>query len=152
MPISRNIKGASYCQTAIHARVFRNSCKLFIMLSLLSVQAHGQLSTYIDDRGIVVFTNADSPAPPVILSESKTSSSEKPQTVSGASPAGARLATPEALDRIVLRSAQKHRVDPKLIRAVTATESNWNSRAVSRSGAHAIDSEHSKDAGRCECV
>ena len=86
----------------------------------------------------MIFTNADSPAPPVILSESKTSSSEKPQTVSGTSPAGARLTTPEALDRIVLQSAPKHRVDPKLIRAVIATESNWNSRAVSPKGAQGL--------------
>jgi soluble lytic murein transglycosylase-like protein len=35
----------------------------------------------------------------------------------------------------VVQAAEKHHVDPKLVRAVIATESSWNSSAVSSKGA-----------------
>jgi soluble lytic murein transglycosylase-like protein len=50
----------------------------------------------------------------------------------------ARRTTPEELDQLVQKTAEKHRVDPRLVRAVIATESNWNATAVSRKGAQGL--------------
>jgi len=42
---------------------------------------------------------------------------------------------PDRLERIVRDAAQRHRVDPALVKAVISTESGWNPVAVSRKGA-----------------
>ena len=47
----------------------------------------------------------------------------------------APVMVPAGLDQVVQRSAEKHHVDPALVRAVIKTESNWNSTAVSSKGA-----------------
>lgn len=94
--------------------------------------ARAQIASYVDDHGKLVFTNGDSPAahrgstmsahpaaslfPSVALSES------------AASP-------PDRLDRIVREAAERHQVDPALVKAVISTESGWNPQAVSRKGA-----------------
>ena len=43
-----------------------------------------------------------------------------------------------ALDSIVLQTAQRHHVDPNLVRAVISTESGWDASAVSRRGAQGL--------------
>jgi soluble lytic murein transglycosylase-like protein len=42
---------------------------------------------------------------------------------------------PDRLDRIVREAAERHQVDPALVKAVISTESGWNPQAVSRKGA-----------------
>jgi soluble lytic murein transglycosylase-like protein len=39
------------------------------------------------------------------------------------------------LDRIVQEAAQRHSLDPALVKAVITTESGWNARAISQKGA-----------------
>ncbi len=39
---------------------------------------------------------------------------------------------------MVQQTAEKHHVDPNLVRAVISTESNWNPSAVSRKGAQGL--------------
>ena len=41
----------------------------------------------------------------------------------------------DGAEKLVREAAERHRIDPALIRAVIETESNWNSGAVSRKGA-----------------
>jgi soluble lytic murein transglycosylase-like protein len=41
----------------------------------------------------------------------------------------------DPMDRIVREAAERHRVDPALVKAVISTESDWNPHAVSRKGA-----------------
>jgi soluble lytic murein transglycosylase-like protein len=43
--------------------------------------------------------------------------------------------TDSKLDQIVQDAAGRHQVDPALVKAVIATESGWNSRAISQKGA-----------------
>lgn len=42
---------------------------------------------------------------------------------------------PGTLDRIVNDAAERHNLDPALVKAVISTESGWNSNAISRKGA-----------------
>jgi hypothetical protein len=107
-----------------------------IMCALLALPAHGQLSSYVEGDGTVVYTN------PVPVTEPPTTT--KPQSSAGvatAQPVAPVTATPVnpvaplALDTLVQKTAEKHHVDPNLVRAVISTESNWNASAVSRKGA-----------------
>jgi soluble lytic murein transglycosylase-like protein len=42
---------------------------------------------------------------------------------------------PHRLDRIVSAAAERHKIDPALVKAVISTESGWNPQAVSNKGA-----------------
>jgi soluble lytic murein transglycosylase-like protein len=115
---------------------------LFIMFSLFALPASGQLTSYVDDRGNLVFTNADHPAlrnaPTGVTMTAPAAHRTTPkQPVASplTSPRTPATPAPEVLDRVVQQSAEKHHVDPALVRAVISTESNWNSAAVSRKGA-----------------
>lgn len=44
----------------------------------------------------------------------------------------------DGAEKLVREAAERHRVDPALIRAVIETESNWNPTAVSRKGARGL--------------
>jgi len=46
-----------------------------------------------------------------------------------------RHVTPQEIDRAIDEAAQKHNVDPNLVRALVKVESNFNAQAVSRKGA-----------------
>jgi soluble lytic murein transglycosylase-like protein len=45
------------------------------------------------------------------------------------------FAPPDRLDSIVRAAAERHKIDPALVKAVISTESGWNPRAVSNKGA-----------------
>jgi soluble lytic murein transglycosylase-like protein len=42
---------------------------------------------------------------------------------------------PDHLEKIVREAAERHKVDPALVKAVISTESGWNTHAISRRGA-----------------
>lgn len=54
----------------------------------------------------------------------------------------------DGVDRIVKEAAEKHHVDPALIRAVIEAESGWNASAVSRRGAGGLMQLHPATAQR----
>jgi hypothetical protein len=111
-------------------------CILLIVLVLLCAPAQAQLKSYLDERGNLVFVNE---TPRILLTASKdpgvTPVASPGVPLTSTSKNMARLTTPQEIDRLVQRTAEKHRVDPRLVRAVIATESNWNSTAVSPKGA-----------------
>jgi hypothetical protein len=101
--------------------------------------SHAQIASYTDGNGKVVYVNKASPKR---RSGSTISSpSEAPTGGSVAAPAGLPSSETSAdwkddrLDRIVRESAERHNVDPALVKAVITTESGWNPQAVSRRGA-----------------
>jgi soluble lytic murein transglycosylase-like protein len=50
-------------------------------------------------------------------------------------PEGSSNSKEDRLDRIVREAAERHKVDPALVKAVITTESGWNPQAVSPKGA-----------------
>jgi len=114
-----------------------------IILVLMCVPARAQLKTVADERGRPVYIYEG----PAVSSVTASSAKANPAVTSPASQATplasgpastGRRTTPEELDQLVQKTAEKHRVDPRLVRAVIATESNWNATALSRKGAQGL--------------
>jgi soluble lytic murein transglycosylase-like protein len=138
--------------------------RVFVALALLAVglsfarPASGQIASYVDERGKLVFVNGDSPqarhgstiSSPVAAKASPVNSIPQPGTKSNefaaASPGSVESSAVSArafvsnpsdsrLDRIVQEAAQRHSLDPALVKAVITTESGGNTRAISQKGA-----------------
>ncbi len=113
------------------------------MLALSPKRASAQVTFYTDDQGRRVYINAEPPAPPKPAHSSSSNSTSAPHTTSGAPAASPNRAaappmTRDQLDKIVKEVAERHNVDPDLVRAVIEQESDWNPVAVSHAGAQGI--------------
>jgi soluble lytic murein transglycosylase-like protein len=100
--------------------------------SLLAMPASAQINSYVDEHGKLIFVNGDTHA---------TRSGGTISSPPAASPVSPRALTPlqeapsDRLENIVREAAERHQVDPALVKAVISTESGWNPQAVSRKGA-----------------
>ncbi len=103
-------------------------CISLIIIGLWCFPCRGQIRVVANERGELVYVNDVAGTPdsrPV-----NAVAADKP-----AQPASRTKLQPDELDQIVENTAQKHRVDPRLVRAVIKAESNWNTAAVSHKGA-----------------
>ena len=108
---------------------------LLAALVFCSVPAHAQIAKVVDDAGRSFFVNSDPPATVklgpkprsaiYLPAESSFTGKERP----------AVSIDRDGVEKIVREAAERHRIDPALVRAVIETESNWNPGAVSRKGA-----------------
>src|SRR5882757_3614558 len=103
---------------------------------LLAQNGNGHIAKVVDDDGRSSFINAEPPAkanltatkprPNIYLpAESSFTGHSRPAVEIGR----------DGVEKIVREAADRHRVDPALVRAVIETESNWNPRAWSHKGA-----------------
>jgi len=101
---------------------------------VLCVPSQAQIASYVDEHGKLVFVNGDSPK-----RKSGGTISSTPASGSGesapASPSQTATASGDHLDQIVQEAAERHNLDPALVKAVISTESGWNPSAISRKGA-----------------
>ena len=97
----------------------------------LATPSHAQIAPSLDERGKLIFVNMDSPAP----GSGSTISSHPGASLNSSLHQPNSATPPDRLDRIVREAAERHQVDPALVKAVISTESGWNPRAVSRKGA-----------------
>jgi soluble lytic murein transglycosylase-like protein len=122
--------------------VFRlGICILLASLGLLVTPVRAQIASYVDESGRRVYINSEEPAPRRKLPARQAAPSGEaprqggsPQAVAYR-PGSLRPVSREFLDRLVQETAERHRVDPVLVRAVVQAESGWNPGAVSRKGA-----------------
>ena len=112
---------------------------LLSLLSLFAAQAQGQIISHVDERGKRVFINGDDPASRSALQGKGALRESRHVTLAGAEASRASktpMHPPKVgLERMVSETAERHRIDPALVRAVIEAESNWNPWAVSRKGA-----------------
>jgi soluble lytic murein transglycosylase-like protein len=116
------------------------ACILLTILGLSATPVRAQIASVVNEDGKRLFINAEGQ---LTVGKRKPASPPGRTTIylPGASPLSWRSIpgqTPVALrdyDRIVHQAAERHSVDPALVRAVIQTESNWNPAAVSRKGA-----------------
>lgn len=114
------------------------------LLLLMALPARGQIISVVDERGKRVFINWEKPKPAGKAIPGKTPAA-KSQVVQPASrvavvtsDSGTRTYSKAEIERIVQAAAERHRVDPALVRAVIRHESDWNPEAVSRKGAQGL--------------
>jgi soluble lytic murein transglycosylase-like protein len=112
-------------------------CIALAALALAPYAAQAQIATAKLDNGRTIFVNAE---PPRLLQPAPAKSratiylpSESPFSKNGYRPA--MSIDRDGTEKLVREAAERHHVDPALIRAVIETESGWNPRAVSRKGA-----------------
>jgi soluble lytic murein transglycosylase-like protein len=88
----------------------------------VAMPVRAQIAPYVDEHGKLVYMNEDS-----IGRRSGSTISSSPSAIS--------TAPSDRLDKIVHEAAERHKVDPELVKAVISTESGWNPYAISRKGA-----------------
>src|SRR6266446_4973833 len=109
---------------------------LVLCATVFARGASGQIAKVVDDAGRPFFVNAEPPLTAklhaskprtniYLPAESSFSGSNRPAMDIGR----------DGTEKLVREAADRHRVDPALVRAVIETESNWNPRAYSRKGA-----------------
>lgn len=102
----------------------------------LATSTYAQIAPYVNERGKLVYVNGNSPGhrrgSTISPTPGKRSASPDLAAASPALPSGD---SEDRLERIVREAAERHSLDPALVKAVIRTESGWNPRAVSRKGA-----------------
>lgn len=99
---------------------------------VLCVPSQAQIASYVDEHGKLVFVNGDSPKR---KSGGTISSTPASDAAAQDSPPQTATASGDHLDQIVQEAAERHNLDPALVKAVISTESGWNPSAISRKGA-----------------
>jgi hypothetical protein len=108
---------------------------VFAASLLFAPGAQAQITRLANDDGRTLFVNAE---PPILL---KIASRRRSSIFLPSEPSFTGKNRPamnldrDGAEKLVREAAERHRVDPALIRAVIETESNWNPSAVSRKGA-----------------
>lgn len=116
-----------------------NLAALVACATLTPNAASAQIVKTVDNSGRRLFVNAEPPARSKTVATLAGRQNASPYLPAQASFNGqARPAVSigrDGVERLVREAADRHGVDPALIRAVVETESNWDPGAVSRRGA-----------------
>jgi soluble lytic murein transglycosylase-like protein len=121
-------------QTAITAWLHLGT--LVLCASFFAPRSSGQIAKVLEPTGRQLFVNAEPPrtfklaaarprATIYLPAESSFTGRNRP----------AMSIDRDGVEKLVREAADRHRMDPALVRAVIETESNWNPRAYSRKGA-----------------
>ena len=108
------------------------------LLACCGKPANAQISKVVDDSGRHFWVNAE---PPATLKLTSASAKARPAIYMPEQASFTGRTRPSFLldrdgaEQLVREAAERHRVDPALVRAVIETESNWNPAARSRKGA-----------------
>src|SRR5512137_1674125 len=87
---------------------------------ILATPSRAQIASSVDENGKLIFVNQDSPAP---RHGSSMSGSSAPSLQFYGSTTEGSASPPDRLERIVHTVAERHKMDPALIKAVISTES-----------------------------
>ena len=111
---------------------------LVLLATFLAQGASAQIAKVVDQAGRQLFVNGDPP-----VTAKLTATAAKPRTTiylpaessfTGRERPAMNMGR-DGVEKLVREAADRHRVDPALVRAVIETESNWNPSAYSRKGA-----------------
>ncbi|HWF39437.1 MAG TPA: lytic transglycosylase domain-containing protein [Candidatus Acidoferrales bacterium] len=126
---------------SLSSKISRIASGAFLAVLLLGTTAGAQIASYVDASGKLIYTNDDSQGDsqgsgmtsPLAQIRALVGSRRGTGGQVGAGPE-AQTVDPE-LDQIVQNAAERHDLDPALVKAVISTESGWNTRAISQKGA-----------------
>jgi soluble lytic murein transglycosylase-like protein len=112
------------------------ACICLSALALCAVPASAQISKLVDNSGRRFFVNADAPNPGQLISAKPRGAIYMPAEASFTGAGRPALSIDrDGAEKLVREAAERHSVDPALVRAVIETESGWNAGAISRKGA-----------------
>lgn len=94
-----------------------------------------QIASVIDENGHRMFVNADPPLVKFARTKPHTTIYMPGEVSFLGQNRPAMNIDRDGVEKLVREAAERHNVDPALVRAVIETESNWNPGAVSRKGA-----------------
>ncbi len=108
----------------------------FALCAAVAPRASAQIARAVDQSGRETFVNAENPVSVKLASVKarKTIYLPAESTFMGASRPAVSIDR-DGAEKLVREAAERHNVDPALVRAVIETESNWNPSAYSRKGA-----------------
>jgi soluble lytic murein transglycosylase-like protein len=112
------------------------ACLVLGSLAFSARPASAQIARISDDSGRNFFINAN-PAPAKLAGSSKSHTSiylPAETSLTGRSRSAVDMDR-DGVEKLVREAAERHRMDPALVRAVIETESNWNPKAYSHKGA-----------------
>lgn len=115
-----------YSPPKIHLGVSSGALALACIFSFAQSIRADQIVELVDDHGHRVYINIGEP-------QAHPANWVKPGL--GAHPNATPSIPPADIQQLVLRTADRHRVDPHLVHAIIKTESDYNPHAVSRKGA-----------------
>ena len=110
---------------------------ILFLVSFLVSYSSADIFRYVDESGVMCYTDVpfDKKADRILREKTKEpSDTEQPVKSKVKSTANPYYQTADYHD-IIHEKASTYNVDPSLVKAVIKTESNWNSRALSRKGA-----------------
>lgn len=109
---------------------------LALCAMLFAPSASAQIASTVDQTGHQMFVNSDPPVTHKLTAAKPHATIYLPSESSftGRNRPGMSIDR-DGVEKIVREAADRHHVDPALVRAVIETESNWNPRAYSRKGA-----------------
>jgi len=105
------------------------------MLAFCAASVRAQIAKISDEDGRLYFINAEPPAKPKLMPVRPRGIFLPAQpSFTGKSRPGLNLDR-DGAEKLVREAADRHRMDPALVRAVIETESNWDAAARSHRGA-----------------
>jgi soluble lytic murein transglycosylase len=104
---------------------------LVALLLAPSAAGAGGLYRFVDDRGVVHFSN-------VPTDERYAPVPRRPRGLRMSARGRPEVPVHHGYDSMILRNAEAQRLEPALVKAVIAAESNFSERAVSRVGAQGL--------------
>ena len=123
-------------QQALSKRVGLAACVFAGLVTFCGKPANAQIAKVVDDTGRHFWVNSEPPATFKLAAVKTRASIYMPAEASFTGRGRAALSVDrDGAEKIVREAAERHRVDPALVRAVIETESGWNPAAKSRKGA-----------------
>lgn len=121
-------------------RIFPGYLPLIItMVFLNSPCSQADIYTYVDNEGVVHFTNTPTHGKfKLILKEEIIPPEKKEESTKEDSPRFASALVHEKFDHLIWRAAEKYGVNYALIKAIIKAESNFNPLAISKMGARGL--------------
>jgi hypothetical protein len=119
----------------MNKRATLTACLMLGSLALCARPTSAQIAKISDDGGRSFFINAN-PTPAKLASATKRTNIYLPGEVSLTGRSRAALDIDrDGVEQLVREAADRHKMDPALVRAVIEAESNWNPKAYSHKGA-----------------
>lgn len=122
-------------QAVMSKSVQLTACLMLGSLVFCARPASAQIAKISDDSGRSFFIN-DNPQPAKLSPASKSRTNiYMPAETSLTGRRSAMNVDRDGVEKLVREAADRHKIDPALVRAVIETESNWNAKAFSHKGA-----------------